>query len=169
MNQPISLAFASDIIQVNEPNLQLEAYLAFEKITNNFEYDKINHTLLYPDELGGLYINEDNYLVIQLKEIDETIKEKYNKLSGNSAKIIFKEVQNSYNELIKINEDLMSELMYEQNIVSFYIDVIENEIVIGVENYNPNEVQNYSNRFSPIRVVKDSIIESTSNMYGGDP
>ena len=98
-----------------------------------------NGDVIYPDNYGGMYINSDNSLVIQL------VKDKYNNNNNNliydnyktiliSDEIKIEYVDFSYYELEKNNQIIIDYFMMNNdinnNFVANYIDIYSNRIIV---------------------------------------
>lgn len=111
---------------------------------------------IYPDYYGGIYINDNDDLVLQIikKNIPDEASLEYNKykeiLSINKD-IIIEYVNNSYNDLeneiakIAVNID-------NTDVISYYIDILNNNIVIEVET-SIEKLQNIKNNISNSKLI----------------
>lgn len=133
------------------------------KINNLFEKnDKGNE--IHPSFYGGIYIDENNDLVLQLVNSEMTEKdlqlyEEILKINEN-IKIIY--VKHSYMELENVNNIIND--YYESidinntNISGYYIDVINNQIVVELINCTEQEIKNFKEKVidSPIVVFVEA-------------
>lgn len=109
------------------------------KIENTFQKNKKGN-YIYPNYVGGLYINNDDRLVIQLvegsiptMENKEYINYKNIIEMDNNAKVEF--VNYSYEELTKIHDIILNDFLgKDNNVVGLYTDVIKNKVVVEVKN-----------------------------------
>ncbi len=143
------------------------------KIQNLFPVTKTKSNeskVVYPNYIGGLYINEDNDLVIQVvekqvpnkKSSSYSLYEKIITLDSN-AKIEY--VNNSYedlNEIIEMIDNYYSinnvtgitktvvngKVEYNNeynygNVTAFYIDDINNRVVVELSNFTEEEISKF--------------------------
>jgi len=111
-------------------------------------------SVLYPNNIGGFYINDDGLLVILQVESAASLMETM-RLPRNGGFII-REVQNSYNELRAANNVLMAliprfvDLPAVGNVDGWTLDVINNQIVVHLVEYSEYK----------IRLFAETIIDS---------
>lgn len=109
------------------------------KIENTFQKNK-KGDYIYPNYVGGLYINNDDRLVIQLVEGSIPTMENKEYINykniieiDNNAKVEF--VNYSYEELTKIHDIILNDFLgKDNNVVGLYTDVIKNKVVVEVKN-----------------------------------
>ena len=111
------------------------------EIMNEY-YSEDTNKVEYPNYIGGLYINDNDELVIQIKGNTMT-KEKlksispYNKVSSfKDENYVIKNVDYSYNELEEIYNRVIDYMLGDEiygNITLSYIDVRNNRVFIELE------------------------------------
>lgn len=123
----------------------------------------------YPKFYGGVYISDDsNYLVVQIvKNIKLTLKDKkcLEKIKALSDKIKVEYVQNSFNTLNKINNEISNGFTVDEfeNISGSYIDVLNNVVQIETDK-RENIIKLFDNKaFNIDSEVLNSAISVTSS------
>ena len=101
---------------------------------------------IYPEYFGGVYISEDGQNVIlqivekNIPEIGSDDYDIYNKLVNFDDLVKTEFVENSFNELNKINNSVSDYLISEKSseiIIGSYVDVVNNKSVVEVTGTNP--------------------------------
>ena len=150
-----SQEFSSEIAEAFETELG-ENYM--EKIAKNVESSSIATEIAseymnsltgginYPSDFGGQYINEDDELVIQIVK-NTNLKNSIKKTALNfSDEIIYEYVDNSYEELEEINNQIIEYFSQDgavnNGLNANYIDVINNVVIVELIN-NSTEEQNW--------------------------
>ncbi len=146
-----------------------------QKIYSLFEIDNTNN-YIYPDYIGGIYIDEDNNLVLQIVEknipnIESQEYEIYTKIISVSNEIIIKYVDYSYNELkekLKEVTDKMKINGYFKNLnISIWsVDIKNNGLFYGVVNYDENIISKIKDEYKNSLVItfeQKGKIVTTSN------
>lgn len=155
----ICAIFTSAIIPVNaQSKFEDEDYLEQNyarvelgtKIQKTFEehYDIKNvYTDSYPSYYGGMYISDDaQNLIIQI--VEKNIPDKnsdeyyiYNELITMDDSIKIEYVENTFNDLNKVNNYISSNLIQktDKNITSTYVDIMNNTVGVTLIN---NDVEN---------------------------
>lgn len=152
-----------------------------ENIRNLFTKSRSGETI-YPEYIGGLYINDGNNLVVQI--VDDYLPEKkdynyntYNKILTMSDNLIVENVQYPLNELNTIIQFLenyyktnysyetyaiynnvlasVSNFTLGENVESFYIDEAKNRVVVKL----------YKNTLSEIEKFKDTVVNSQAIIF----
>lgn len=144
------------------------------KVTNNTNATKKSENIelkfriansqeiLYPDNYGGTYINENDELVIQLVRNEKNINSlKYNSSSGEISlddSVIKEYVEHSYNDLNDIN-DLITKYFLKNgvkntNFVANYVDVFSNKVIVELKNISLEEQEKFKNE-----VIDSDLIE----------
>lgn len=126
-----------------------------QKIENTFKKNG-NGTSIYPQYIGGLYINENDNLVVQVvkKNIPNSKNKEYSnyekiKQIDNNANIEY--VEYSYEELKNIHDIVLNEYFGKvENIRGLYINTSSNRVIIELEKYNEKE----------IKKIKENVINS---------
>ncbi len=121
-----------------------------DKIRDLFSTDKDGNTL-YPDFIGGLYINTENDLVVQI--VKENIPSRgtkdyslYTKVFSISDSIITEYVKYSYNELDKVRKVLdnyFEKNHTDGNITHIADNVFDNTIEVGLKKYSKEEISKF--------------------------
>lgn len=125
-----------------------------EKIDLMFKKQKTKSSDVYPDYIGGFYIDkQDNNMVIQIvkENIPNILKSSeennlYNEMLSIDEDAKIKYVNYSYNEIngvIKILEDYYSKNYENGYIDGYYDDVINNRVVVELKNYSEDEISNF--------------------------
>ena len=142
-----------------------------EKIHSLFTKAKSGETM-FPDYIGGLYINDKEELVIQMVEKNIPLDSKNSEYSNyknilnvdKTAKIEY--VQYSYNELYNINNkilDYYSKNKSNGNVIGFYIDTKTNKIVVELKSIKNSEIENFKNN-----VIKSNLVTFTEGIENVD-
>ena len=128
-----------------------------QEIESRFSKDFIGNPI-YPEYVGGLYINDEDRLVIQIVRDDipnakSTEYKLYRNVLSVDDEAAIESVTYSYASLATLNE--MLETLFLENklpsfVTSFYIDVISNKIIVNLLNCTDNEITEF----------KDSIIDT---------
>ena len=111
------------------------------KIENMLKISSTMDEEEYPKYYGGMYINDDQKLVLQIvkDEVPSTqnaLYSSYYSTTNAADNEIIEYVDYSFNDLLHIYNslnDLISSLHYD-NVVGFYVDVIKNRVVVNLEN-----------------------------------
>lgn len=155
-----------------------------EEIRNLFSTRRDGKTI-YPDYVGGFYINKDNELVIQIVNNKIPRKEEssyliYDKMINVSKTSIIENVNYSYNELLeiknkiedyyRINNSTQTYAIYNntytpiesftlgENVSSIYIDEINNTVVVSLYKCTDEEIEKF----------KETIIDSSAITFKQD-
>ncbi len=83
---------------------------ALECIYRSFDHNA-DGTWIYPDDFGGAYLDEDGTIVVVLTDPSETCLEKYKTLVGSSDTLTFTRKEFSYNELMRVGQEVAACLM----------------------------------------------------------
>ncbi len=122
--------------------------------------------IMYPNYIGGLYINDDDRLVIQI--VDEVVpstksraRKLYNDVLAVDEDAVIENVKYSYSEIIALNnqmEDLFLEDKLPSSVSAFYMNVSNNRIVVELSDYSEKEIENFKNTSfdSPIITFKEA-------------
>ncbi len=145
--------FGSDYIKKIEKNS--ESLNLVKTIESFFEKNDLGQTI-YPNDFGGMYIDENDELIIQLTEdnVKSTSllqKINYNKLNITENNIEY--VNNSYNELNYVNNEIINYFTNNtpySNFLGNYVDVINNKVVVELKNISLESQQYF----------KDYVIDS---------
>lgn len=127
----------------------------------------------YPEYFGGIYISDDaNNLILQIVK-DKIPKENtedfifYNYITKYNSAIIVEFVENSFNELNKINNFISNSSLIngKSDITSSYIDIINNSVGIDLKNNNKAEQISITNVISNLSSAE---LTSTNNIQEND-
>lgn len=139
-------------IQLNSNH---QSVLKANKIKNLFE--KNNETdYVYPNYIGGLYIDDNNDLVLEVVRQnipkEESVEySKYQTILKTVEQFNIKYVKYSYDELDKVYDMIVNKYLGKyENIKGLYTDVISNKVVVELKDYNEEK----------IRQFKDDILDS---------
>ena len=146
-----------------------------DKIREMFQKDE-NSEPIYPDFIGGLYINDDDYLVIQI--VKENIPSHFTKeyfLYENILNIdkysIVEYVKYSYSELNTINSEISKKFIENNtNISTFYIDVINNKLTVELKENSKSEVAKFKSEIvnsNTITFINEEELTSFANLNPG--
>lgn len=148
-----------------------------KKIESEFPKD-LKGNPIYPEYIGGLYINDDDYLVIQVvnKKISKSKTSQntlYQKVLSVDKNAIVESVNYSFSEMTVINEmleNLFLENKLPSSVMAFYIDVINNKIVVELSICSEQEKLEFKNSVidSPIITFKKGK-ETTVTLNAGAP
>lgn len=125
-------------------------------------YNKVTNTITYPIDFGGKYINDNNKLVIQIVKNLNLKSKTQNVIDSISDDYIIEYVDNSYNDLENINNEIIK--YYQSNnatndyLTANYIDVINNVVVVELKNNSLEE-----QRWFKENVIDSSLIKFTKN------
>lgn len=151
----------------------LKASNIANKILNLFENNS------YPSYYGGIYINDDNNLVLQL--VKDNIPSKKDNLYNNLNKIVNKDngstveyVKYSNEELEYVNSLIYNKLNADNNfdklkVAKFYIDTLNNRIVVEFSIYDETIIEKFKKQIvdSDMVVYKEgNSVISTLNSGG---
>lgn len=150
-----------------------------DKIISKFEKSQSEQTI-YPDYVGGIYINDDNNLVLQVVEkkipLKDSIKIRtYNDILNVDNDTIIQYANYSYSELESVMNQLneLSKSGKLNNIVKeFYIDVINNTVSVGLSDYNEDNINYFKNNIlnTPIiTFIQGRKFTSTADIAPGSP
>jgi len=133
-----------DSVEGEVHNYLLEAYgyefvenynLAFEMATELYDQLPVDRMggVVYPDHFGGMYINDEGKLVI-LELVEDGAFDGF-------EDAVFKPAEFSYNELIATMDFLDWAIAgVEPNASAWYLDVINNRVVVELINYGSAEI-----------------------------
>ena len=145
------------------PENQDETINLSDELFEYFGEDRMKNSD-FPEEFGGYYINDDNYLVIQLT--DEKYVEEYKKIFSNPEYVKFEivdwsfvDIQNTLDEFMDKNDEIFN------NDYSYYVDVITNSGVIETSFDNLDDIKELiDNNEINLKIESDKIIsESEEN------
>jgi len=132
-----------------------------------------NDNSVYPDYIGGLYIDSNDDLVIQVvnKEYDD-FKQNLFKSISSMDNVKIKYTNNSYNELNNVYEYITNNVLGKSdNVKGVYIDIIENKVVIELEVLNDKTIKDFKLSILDSQVIafKESpnFVDATTVNPGG--
>lgn len=158
---PINSLYAAESI-----NYQEDAYDAYLSLSDNLNIRMDTFSEKYPDNFGGCYLDNDT-LVILLTDIDAETIGYYKALCNNSENIRFEQAEYSYKYLKELENNAIHDLESVTTVYESYVDVIQNECCIGVE----DEVTLYSeviNSSDPIKIYQIETKPTATAMRGGE-
>ena len=148
-------------------------------IVRSFYNKDENGEFIIPNYIGGLYINDENVLVIQIvkkyiPQADEIDYSLYMKMINSIDKKIIEYVNYSENELNDLNDYIVQKLqnrdLYNSiGISKVFVDTINNSIGIGLINYNEESIEKFKNNVinsNAIYFIKGGMIVPTLNSGG---
>ena len=152
-----------------------------EKIESMFtqtnQLNSLGSNKVYPNYIGGLYIDENNNVVIQVvRENRPTMvsnnryeyKSYQNILSVDKNSII-EYVDYSYNDInavIQTLDEYYSENYEISNIDSYYDDIINNRVVVALKNYSDEEIANFKNNVIDSPLIHFTESQNTVDYIG---
>jgi len=152
----ISTEFQEEINKINKETFgeNYSEILSKNNISTNIakeidEKFKSDNIIIYPNYYGGMYINSDGELIIQVTKDDNLNKtktdNKYNSYINSVDSKNIKYVENSYNALEKINNEIIAYFTNNgekiNGFIGNYIDVYSNHVIVELKN-NSIEEQN---------------------------
>lgn len=144
------------IISKNEESVEKA-----RKIESTFS-KKNNGTVEYPNYVGGLFINENDNLVIQLVEKEvSNLKSDYLKQFSVDDSINVEYVKNSYEDLKNVHDKILNYFINKNKegyITGLYIDVIKNRVVVELKENNEESIKKF----------KDLVIDSPMVIYDNE-
>lgn len=145
-----------------------------QSIEKNFEKNEKGDTI-YPDYFGGMYINEDNQLVIQIikNKVSTSNTEKYSKLTNGYSNTNLEYVKYSYQELNKIHDEILDYFLNDNKsvvVTGLYVDVLSNNVVVELKEKSEETIELFKEKVnnSPmIRFEKGQNFETITNLNPG--
>lgn len=146
-----------------------EAYLAMSEALN-FRMDMVSER--YPDYFGGCYLENDILVVLITKDNPE-IRDYYLNACGNSDKVIFRCVENTYEELLSLEEIVVPQISQTMRVYESFVDVTNNTFCVGVDSQVRTRVVATSALESsmtdlPVTVYQIEEIPKANAMQGGE-
>lgn len=127
----------------NYKNIFLNNANSVEKARKLYELFKISNQdkIIYPDFFGGLYIDENEKLIIQIvkkniPDIRNYEYEIYEKMLEITTDAVIKYVSYSYNELESLNKSISDYYLQDYpygDILSVYLDIFDNRVVVELD------------------------------------
>lgn len=153
-----------------------KAFRSAQKIENSFQKNKKGESI-YPDYIGGLYINDDDNLVVQV--VKNNIPKSTEKNFSNYKKIkemfndtiIVEYVNYSYGDLKTIHDSILNDVLGKvDNVFGLYVDVDENKVVVELNSYSEDAIKEFKENVmdSPmISFSQGSSYVATANVNPG--
>jgi hypothetical protein len=118
-----------------------------------------NGGINYPDWYGGAYINHEHKAVVMVTYLDRGNMARIQEITENSD-ILFKEVKNPYNELLKTNDALLN-LLDEHDLMRFTASIAVSEY------YNNVAIDLVANEYSlnSVNLEQDDITMDNLEEY----
>lgn len=129
------------------------------------------YSINYPDYYGGKYINDEGNLVVEIitssipKKSDKTYQN-FSNIISNRDDITIKYVENSYNELDIVNQQIISYFKSENEFEGFigsYIDEKRNLVIVELENDSASSQNKFKNEVINSNLIK--IVNGTMAMF----
>ena len=170
-NNQNEILTADEILQDKKMQKEIEDYLVKElgenyklklekneksvKNAQNLEKEFVTDekgSTIYPDYFGGMYIDKDDQLVVQIvkSKLSASDTEKYSKLINDANK---EYVQYSYRELKDIHDKVLNYFLNDNklvNITGVSIDVLSNRVIVELKEKSEDT----------INVFRENIIDS---------
>lgn len=148
-----------------------------QKIESLFPVDK-DGDRIYPNFVGGLYINDEDNLIVQIvKDAVPNVKTSeyslYNDVLSVDKEVTIEYVKYSYAELNAVNDAIVVPFLQNKvpsSVGAFYVDVINNRIVVELLNYTEEEIAKFKNTVidSPF-ITFTKGVETISTLNAGAP
>lgn len=146
-----------------------------QSIEKSFDKDEKGVTI-YPDYFGGMYIDKDDRLVIQIiqNEISVSNIEEYLKLTSGYSNANLEYVKYSYKELNEIHNAILDYFLSDNksvNIVGVYIDVLSNHVVVELKEKSEDTIKLFKEKISDSPMIwfeQGQIFEVISDLNPGD-
>ena len=121
----------------------------------------INDNEVYPDYYGGMYINDNQRLVVQIVNnnvpaLTNSSYQTYNNIM-NDDNVVIEYVNYSYNELNNINDSITeyfsNNISSDISISRNYIDVYANKVIVELSNNTSLEQQKFKDKVSDSELI----------------
>lgn len=144
-------------------------------IEKNFEKDE-NGAIIYPDYFGGMYINKNNQLVIQIikSRIPKSNTETYSKLINEYSNANFEYVKYSYKELNEIHDEVLDYFLNDNTsviVTGVYIDILSNNVVVELKEKSKEKINLFKEKINDsvmIRFEQEQTFETIAKLNPGD-
>ena len=155
--------FGTDYENIMVKNINSTAIA--ENLEKSFDKNEFNQTV-YPDNFGGMYINQNGNLVVNIVNSDNSTQtttlslEYLNKSKSLQLdnSIIKNYVEYSYEDLENVNQTIIDYFITNgvtnSNFISNYIDTISNKVIVELKDISVDEQQKFKNE-----VVDSEMIE----------
>ncbi|MDR1002144.1 MAG: hypothetical protein LBL82_02595 [Oscillospiraceae bacterium] len=98
-------------VSAAQPEDETRAMTAQSNIWSSFDTDPVTGGYVYPDECGGMYIDEsDFYLVVTLATDSEVFKNQIRELSKDADIVKFESVKYSYTQLSEVLTEIQNSI-----------------------------------------------------------
>lgn len=114
-------------------------------IESKFTKDKLGERI-YPDYIGGLYIDSNDNLVIQVVEqnIPNSQNKNYESIINVDKNAKMKYVDYSYEELNKVYDIILNNFLGKvDNLTGLYIDVVSNRVVAELKEFTDETIDEF--------------------------
>lgn len=141
-------------------------------IESKFAKDK-SGDVIYPDYIGGLYIDSNNNLTIQVvkKNIPNSRNETYQSIINVDKNSKVEYVNYSYEELNGVHDIILNNFLGKfDNLTGLYVDVISNRVVVELKEFTNEKIEEFKNKVinSPmISFDKATVFEQISSASPG--
>lgn len=139
--------------QIEKNTSSANSIRIIESMFNKNNTKALADNIVYPNYVGGLYIDDDNEVVIQIVKEKMPSKSKadsdyklYESILSVDETAKIKYVNYSYNEIkevIEVLEDYYSNNCEKGNIDSYYDDIVNNRVVVELRNYSKSEINDF--------------------------
>lgn len=147
-----------------------------ENIEKSFAKSELGETI-YPNYFGGMYINSEGKLVVQLVESNNqnNLLMDNMSLTSNNNQII-KKVSTSYNELKNVNNIIVDYFTINgtdsvEGFLANYIDIKANKVVVTLENLSANTINTFKQKVLNSNLIKfeqgEEIVNTASTINAG--
>ncbi len=141
-------------------------------IESKFIKNKLGE-VIYPDYIGGLYIDSNDNLTIQVVEqnIPNSQNETYESIINIDENSKIEYVDYSYEELNELNDTILNNFLGKiDNLTGLYVDVVSNRVVVELEDLTDEKIEEFKKNVidSPmISFNKTTIFELISTASPG--
>jgi hypothetical protein len=137
----------------------------------------LNRDYILPDFMGGLYINNEDNLVVQIVKANIPNEEQrsrvlYDEVLEVRSNIIIEYVEYSNNELYEVHNAVLSYMLINgnaSNIIAVFVDVTTNRVVVELAIYNEEEKKMFRSEVidSELILLKKGELKITTRNPGG--
>lgn len=117
-------------------------------IESKFAKDKSGESI-YPDYIGGLYIDSNNNLTIQVvkKNISNSQNETYQSIINVDKNSNVEYVNYSYEELKEVHDIILNNFLGKfDNLTGLYVDVISNRVVVELRELTSEKIEEFKKK-----------------------
>ena len=129
-----------------------------DHLYENFQVSR-SGDIVYPDNFGGVFFDDDGFLVINQVTGDASVLETLNFTRIDSG-FISGEVTFSYNYLWSLMDVIRTTVLYDEgnpatgNVHGWMLDVVENRIFVDVDEYSAQHVNDFWNYISSSAAIE---------------